>query len=64
LDMWRFEKKQKKYEISGIQIGGYPGEHPTVLIGNLFYRGMPEVHDHKNGAFDKKAVEKWIGAAE
>ncbi|MCK5631638.1 tetrahydromethanopterin S-methyltransferase subunit H [Candidatus Bathyarchaeota archaeon] len=62
--MWKFEKKQQNYDISGIKIGGNPGERPTVLIGNLFYRGMPEVYNHKNGSFDKKAIEKWLSTAE
>ena len=37
---------------------------PTVLIGNIFYKGMPEVSNHRDGSFDKKAVLKWIRLAE
>ncbi|UCG37529.1 MAG: tetrahydromethanopterin S-methyltransferase subunit H [Candidatus Bathyarchaeota archaeon] len=45
-------------------MGGQPGELPTVLIGNLFYKGMPEVSNHKQGSFDKELVSRWIEIAE
>lgn len=56
--------KQKIYQIGNFRIGGQPGELPTLLIGNLFYKGMPEVSNHKEGSFDKKAVLKWIRLSE
>ncbi|UCE43873.1 MAG: tetrahydromethanopterin S-methyltransferase subunit H [Candidatus Bathyarchaeota archaeon] len=62
--MLTFETEQKIFEIGGFKIGGQPGQLPTVLIGNLFYRGMPEVSDHKQGAFDEKSVLSWIRSAE
>ncbi len=62
--MFRFETEQKVFEIEGVRVGGQPGELPTVLIGNLFYEGMPEVADHKKGAFDEKSVLNWIRRAE
>jgi len=58
--LFKFASKQKIYEIDGVKVGGQPGELPTVLIGNVFYKGMPEVADHKKGEFDRKAVQKWI----
>jgi len=58
--MFRFSTEQKIFEIRGTKVGGQPGELPTVLIGNIFYKGMPEVVDHKRGEFDRKAVRKWI----
>ncbi len=60
----KFAKKQEIYQIANLHIGGQPGEFPTVLIGNIFYKGMPEVSNHKEGIFDKQAVSKWIGIAE
>ncbi len=45
-------------------VGGQPGELPTVLVGNVFYKGMPEVSNHVEGSFDKKSVLKWIELAE
>lgn len=62
--MFRFKTEQKIFEIGGIKVGGHPGELPTVLIGNLFYRGMPEVTDHRRGVFDERSVLKWIRRAE
>jgi len=59
-----FKVKQKIYQIANVKIGGQPGELPTVLIGNIFYKGMPEVFDHKMGRFNKKATLKWIETAE
>lgn len=62
--LFKFEAEQKIFEIGNVKIGGQPGELPTVLIGNIFYGGMPEVSDHKNGRFDKESVLKWIRTAE
>ena len=45
-------------------MGGQPGELPTVLMGNIFYKGMPEVVDHEKGEFKTEAVLKWISVAE
>jgi len=60
----RFKVEQKVLQIDATKIGGQPGELPTVLIGNVFYKGMPEVTDHKKGEFDQKSVLKWIKMAE
>lgn len=62
--LFRFETEQKIFEIEGVKVGGQPGELPTVLIGNLFYKGMPEVVDHRQGVFDEKSVLRWIRRAE
>ena len=62
--MFRFETEQKIFEVEGIKVGGQPGELPTVLIGNLFYKGMPEVVDHEKGTFEEKPVLRWIRRAE
>jgi len=39
--MFSFTKKQDVFEISGIKIGGQPGEYPTVLFGGVFFKGEP-----------------------
>jgi len=52
------------YQIADVKIGGQPGELPTALMGNIFYKGMPEVVDHEKGEFKTKAVLKWISVAE
>jgi len=64
LRLFKFATMQKIFEIGKVRIGGQPGELPTVLIGNIFYKGMPEVTDHKRGKFDSKKVLKWIKIAE
>lgn len=40
--MFSFTKKQKTVSISGITIGGQPGQYPTVLFGGLFFKGTPD----------------------
>jgi len=62
--LFRFSVEQKIFEIGKVKIGGQPGELPTVLVGNIFYKGMPEIVDHKRGEFDRKSVIKWIKIAE
>lgn len=62
--MLEFKAKQKIFNVDNIKFGGQPGELPTVLVGNLFYKGMPEVTNHESGMFDKQAVLKWIRFAE
>ncbi len=60
----KFEAKQRIFKIGKIKVGGQPGELPTLLIGNVFYKGMPEVTNHEKGSFDEKSVLKWIRKAE
>jgi len=62
--LFRFKAKQRTYQIGDVKVGGQPGELPTALMGNIFYKGMPEVVDHEKGEFNTKAVLKWIGVAE
>jgi tetrahydromethanopterin S-methyltransferase subunit H len=62
--LFKFKTEQKIFEIGGTKVGGQPGELPTVLIGNLFYGGMPEVADHRRGDFDENAVLGWIEGVE
>ena len=51
--MQRFTREQKVYSIGGIQIGGNPGERPTVLIGSIFFSKHKIVSDPLKGIFDK-----------
>jgi len=37
---------------------------PTVLIGNIFYGGMPEVSSHEKGEFNAESVLRWMNLAE
>ncbi len=40
--MFSFTQKQEVFNISGVNIGGQPGENPTVLFGGLFFKGEPD----------------------
>jgi len=55
-----FEKEQKVFEISGVKVGGQPGEYPTVLIGTIFYDRHKIVSDPMKGIFDKKRAEELL----
>jgi tetrahydromethanopterin S-methyltransferase subunit H len=58
--MLKFKTQQKVFEIGGVKIGGQPGEHPTVLIGSIFYHGHKIVINEKTGEFDKEKAERLI----
>ena len=63
-DLLKFEAEQRIFEIGNVKVGGQPGELPTLLVGNIFYKGMPEVTNHEKGSFDENSVLKWIRKAE
>jgi tetrahydromethanopterin S-methyltransferase subunit H len=46
--VFSFTKKQEIFEISGVKIGGQPGEIPTVLFAGLFSKGKPDITNAKN----------------
>jgi tetrahydromethanopterin S-methyltransferase subunit H len=58
--MFVFKKEQQIYDFGGVQIGGHPGENPTVLIGGMFFKGQPIVDDTREGTFDKDLAKEWI----
>jgi len=45
--MFSFTEKQKISDISGVKIGGQPGEYPTVLFGGVFFKGKPDFEKAK-----------------
>lgn len=51
--MLRFASAQKVYRIGNVEIGGQPGERPTVMIGSIFFGGHAIVHDRQKGLFDE-----------
>ena len=51
--MNKFSVEQKVYQIGNIEIGGQPGERPTVLIGSIFFGGHAIVQDRQSGEFDR-----------
>ncbi|MFX1520267.1 MAG: tetrahydromethanopterin S-methyltransferase subunit H [Promethearchaeota archaeon] len=58
--MFKFEKEQKIFRIGNVELGGQPGELPTVLIGTIFYQGDKIVEDEKKGEFDRDKAEEYI----
>lgn len=58
--MLRFKAEQKNFRIGDVEIGGQPGELPTVMIGSIFYSGDPLVSDAKRGLFDKTRAKSLL----
>ncbi|HET6516021.1 MAG TPA: hypothetical protein VFG09_12730, partial [Thermodesulfovibrionales bacterium] len=55
--MFTLSREQKVFEISGIRIGGQPGENPPFLIASMFHNKDRILLDRK-GNFDRlKAAE-------
>lgn len=62
--MFRFDKEQTVIDVAGVQVGGQPGEYPTVLAGTIFYGGHKIISDEKAGVFDKDKAEELIKVME
>jgi len=58
--VFRFEKEQKVFDISGVKIGGQPGQRPTVMIGSIFYFKHKIIRNEETGDFDKVAAENLL----
>lgn len=60
--MFTFEAEQDVFEIGGVAIGGQPGEHPTAMVGSIFYKGDDLLDDPRTGEFDpdgaREAIQK------
>jgi len=62
--MFRFEKAQEIIDVGGVQLGGQPGELPTVMIGSIFFHGDRTVTDPVKGEFDKERALKLLSEEE
>ncbi len=62
--MYRYQKDQACYEISGTKFGGQPGRSPPVLIGSVFYPRHSIVADRRNGVVDRDRLTEMVSAAE
>jgi tetrahydromethanopterin S-methyltransferase subunit H len=58
--LYRFDREQAVFNISGVRFGGQPGEFPTVLAGTIFYQGHKIVQDEDQGLFDRSKAEELI----
>ncbi len=59
--MFSFTQQQKIIAISGINIGGQPGQNPTVLFGGLFFKGVPQETDSEKQLQNMMALSKQTG---
>jgi tetrahydromethanopterin S-methyltransferase subunit H len=59
-----FKTKQIVACISGINVGGQLGEHPTCVIPSIFYDNHRIVSDPVRGEFDRQQAETLINKAE
>lgn len=62
--MFTFDTEQAVYDIDGVKIGGQPGEHPTVMVGSIFYKGDDILADPKTGEFHEEPAREAIRRVE
>ncbi len=62
--MTQYRTQQKIYSISNVELGGQPGEVPTVLIGSIFHEGHGIVRDRACGEFDAAKARCLISGQE
>lgn len=62
--MFTFDAEQSVYEISGVTVGGQPGEHPTAMVGSIFYKGDDLLEDPRTGEFDPEGAREAIRKVE
>ena len=58
--MFTFEAEQDVYEFSDVKVGGQPGEHPTAMVGSIFYKGDDLLEDPETGEFDPEGAREAI----
>ena len=51
--MFKFESPQQIYRIGDVEIGGHPGQRPTVMVGSIFFQKHRIVSDPRKGTFDE-----------
>jgi Tetrahydromethanopterin S-methyltransferase, subunit H len=59
-----FKTKQTVACISGVKVGGQPGENPTCILPSIFYDTDKLVSDPKKGEFNKPQAETLLNRAE
>jgi len=60
--MFRLEREQHVCRVGDVEIGGQPGERPTVLIGSIFFARHQIVQDAQRGLFDEAKAEALLDA--
>jgi tetrahydromethanopterin S-methyltransferase subunit H len=51
--MFKFQSPQQIYRIGDVEIGGHPGQRPTVMVGSIFFQKHCIVSDPRKGTFDE-----------
>ncbi|PSP85940.1 tetrahydromethanopterin S-methyltransferase subunit H [Halobacteriales archaeon QS_1_68_17] len=62
--MFTFEAEQSVHDVNGVKFGGQPGEHPTVMVGSLFYKGDSVLNDPETGEFEEEPAREAIKKVE
>jgi tetrahydromethanopterin S-methyltransferase subunit H len=57
--MFVFSKEQRVFDLSGVKIGGQPGENPPLLIASMFHNKDRLLADRK-GNFDRQKAKDLI----
>lgn len=57
--MFKFTREQKVFDLSGIKIGGQPGQNPPFLIASMFHNKDRILAD-RNGNFDRQRAKELI----
>jgi tetrahydromethanopterin S-methyltransferase subunit H len=60
--MVKFTAEQKSFNVAGVEVGGQPGQRPTVMIGSIFFSGHKIVKDNLRGIFDKDKAKALLDA--
>lgn len=61
--MHKFDREQQLLNIGNVQIGGQPGEYPTVLMAAIFYAGDKLVAGVNSADFDRNKAKTVIETA-
>jgi tetrahydromethanopterin S-methyltransferase subunit H len=59
--MFSFTKDQTIFNISGINFGGQPGKHPTVLFAGFFFKGAPNFIDAEKNLKNMLDISDKVG---
>jgi len=62
--LFSFTRKQEIFRIGDLEVGGQPGELPTVLVGSIFHEGHGIVKDRDRGLFDERRARLLISRQE
>ena len=62
--MFKLDREQMVCHIGDVQVGGQPGERPTVLVGSIFFARHRIVQDPQRGLFDELKAQTLLVSEE